>query len=373
MKDILIFAPGDDVHARIVKHRIDQLDGCRGWLVDSLTFPIGSSLDYSPTSPDQAILGLVEGLPGMYGSNAEDILLRRKTEADLISLANVPAVWWRRPRGHLISKDISEQRFRGYAAANTRAAIEGWLAMAGAMGIRVVNTPDDENRASQKALQLYVAKQLGMNVPETLFGSDHEEIRRWVKGQNKAGYEVIFKPLAPSRGAYQSTQVLHEEHQKLLDKARYCPTIFQQRIKGSDIRAIVIGSRVFALEEKAVCPEGEVDIRTDFNTQASPIELPEELVTKILDTNERLGLNFGAYDFKRDQNGQFWFLEVNPSGQWLWVEFEGHYPISEAFARYLTLGPGAEFETQEQPMTYAAAKDFLPEGREEVVARLKAS
>ena len=50
-----------------------------------------------------------------------------------------------------------------------------------------------------------------------------------------------------------------------------------------------------------------------------------------------MGLNFGAFDFIVDNNGQWWFLECNPNGQWLWMEFAAGLPLSETMARSLAL------------------------------------
>jgi glutathione synthase/RimK-type ligase-like ATP-grasp enzyme len=46
-------------------------------------------------------------------------------------------------------------------------------------------------------------------------------------------------------------------------------------------------------------------------------------------------LQFGAIDLALTQSGNYYFLEINPNGQWLWIEDKLGYPISQAVADWL--------------------------------------
>jgi beta-lactam-binding protein with PASTA domain len=50
---------------------------------------------------------------------------------------------------------------------------------------------------------------------------------------------------------------------------------------------------------------------------------------------DRLGLAYGAFDLRRREDGEHVFLEVNPGGQWLYVEDATGLPITEAVAGLL--------------------------------------
>ena len=50
---------------------------------------------------------------------------------------------------------------------------------------------------------------------------------------------------------------------------------------------------------------------------------------------DEMGLVFGAIDLKLAVNGEPVFLEVNPQGQFLYVEIRTGLPISDALAEYL--------------------------------------
>jgi hypothetical protein len=49
----------------------------------------------------------------------------------------------------------------------------------------------------------------------------------------------------------------------------------------------------------------------------------------------RLGLVTGACDFVIDAAGTWWFLEVNPAGEWGWLTRDLSLPIADAIARAL--------------------------------------
>jgi hypothetical protein len=51
---------------------------------------------------------------------------------------------------------------------------------------------------------------------------------------------------------------------------------------------------------------------------------------KLLRLMQRLGLAFGAVDMRRTPDGRHVFLEINPAGQWLFVEDRTGQPITGA-------------------------------------------
>ena len=65
-------------------------------------------------------------------------------------------------------------------------------------------------------------------------------------------------------------------------------------------------------------------------------ELPDEIQLKLLKLHAALGLTFGAYDLIVTPNREYVFLEVNPAGQWLWLEDVTNLQISKSLANILT-------------------------------------
>jgi D-alanine-D-alanine ligase-like ATP-grasp enzyme len=63
--------------------------------------------------------------------------------------------------------------------------------------------------------------------------------------------------------------------------------------------------------------------------------LPKGIERKLINLHQKFEIFFGAYDFIVDPKGEYFFLEVNPSGQWLWMEEKLNLTISESVAEAL--------------------------------------
>ena len=124
---------------------------------------------------------------------------------------------------------------------------------------------------------------------------------------------------------------------------KYAPAIFQEEINGGpDLRIAVVGDRIFCCESAnrrpRIGPSSISRWRTD--RECVNLRLPESLKEPLRRLHARMGLSTGVYDFKLDGEAHPYFLEVNPSGQWLDMEAEGHQPLSEAVARTPGRGEG---------------------------------
>jgi len=100
----------------------------------------------------------------------------------------------------------------------------------------------------------------------------------------------------------------------------------------------VVGDRVFsaAIESQAT-DRTRVDWRRydHRNTPVTAIELPSDLVRRLQTLVDRLQLSFAAIDLILTPEGEFVFVEVNPNGQYLWIEEATGLPISDAVADHL--------------------------------------
>lgn len=51
---------------------------------------------------------------------------------------------------------------------------------------------------------------------------------------------------------------------------------------------------------------------------------------KCINLVKDLNLRFGAIDLVCDLDGDYWFLEINPNGQWAWIENQTKLPIASS-------------------------------------------
>jgi glutathione synthase/RimK-type ligase-like ATP-grasp enzyme len=110
--------------------------------------------------------------------------------------------------------------------------------------------------------------------------------------------------------------------------------LVQQRIgKTHDVRLTVVDSEMFAV----AITSAHLDWRADIEgADHQPCLVPPEVAAGVRALLGRLRLRYAALDFAVDERGRWWFLEVNPCGQWLWLDERLHLGIAEAIADALT-------------------------------------
>jgi hypothetical protein len=127
----------------------------------------------------------------------------------------------------------------------------------------------------------------------------------------------------------------------LAGRLRAGPAIFQERVRGLDLRVTVVGREVFAMSVDARAGGDPDDVRVDWekvSATARPAHLPDELRRRLVALLGALGLRYGAIDLRRRRGGGHAFLEVNPGGQWMHAEAATGHPIGAALARLLASG-----------------------------------
>lgn len=200
-----------------------------------------------------------------------------------------------------------------------------------------INHPSISDAMESKIKQLYLASSLGFKIPETTISNHPQTIQRKL---NEFGGEIIakalFSPLIEEKESdsfifSNSITYLNTEQ---FDSIKICPNIFQESIKPkTDYRVTVVGERVFSVK---IVDKENIGISEDWRTREDGIcfileDLPkeiEELCRKFVKQN---GLLFGAIDLVKRGN-DFYFLEINPNGEWGWLQKPHGIPIAEALA-----------------------------------------
>ena len=253
-----------------------------------------------------------------------------------IDVTAVRAAWYRRPGMPRIDACLGDTGYRDFAAAESQALLESFYRL---LPCRWLNHPFAIALAESKPYQLDVARRLGFTVPPTVVTSSPEEVRRFF---DACAGQVVTKPL--KRAVLQIdggesviyTSLVLEEALEHLESVRFCPSIFQQQIdKKLDIRVTVVGERVFAVEiDSQAHAETVVDWRRNERIDVPHAEhsLPSEVRGSCLSLVRQLNLKFGAIDLVLGKDGVYYFLEINPNGQWAWMEERLGLPISEAIA-----------------------------------------
>jgi glutathione synthase/RimK-type ligase-like ATP-grasp enzyme len=190
----------------------------------------------------------------------------------------------------------------------------------------IVDKPCKLRRANNKVLQLKLAQKVGLNVPESFITNNCSDIL-----SNKDRLDFIIKPISIGKIVQKETsQFIQTE---LLDASdtlanlSYCPSYFQEyKAKDYELRITIVGDRLFPVR---IDSPNNVDWRKTKKNKYSCTTIPDEITNKALMLMKELGLKFGAFDFIVN-NGKYFFLEINPNGQWLWLEQKLSLNISDS-------------------------------------------
>lgn len=264
-------------------------------------------------------------------SNAQRTEFLIEHDGAHVNLADTRAVWWRRVTGFTIDPSISFGERSAFAQSETSQAIHGML---DSLACPWVNPRQADEAAHHKPYQWTIAHRVGLHLPRTLVTTDPDAARTFIESSHPS--KVVFKAFLAAINEWRETRLIQAEDLERLDLVRYAPVIFQEYVPGVDLRITMIGNEIFAAEIDARNTSYEVDMRMVVGEAVvKAVTLPSEVQSMLRNLQHSLGLVYGAIDMRRTENGEHVFLEVNPAGQWLFVEQRTGLPISKALADYL--------------------------------------
>ena len=323
---IVIYSSLVDGHARAVQHILTEEMGLAATILDLSWFPRSMRM----TSVVDA-------------DRVSDVLTL--PDGTVIHHEQVRAVWWRRPQPYGLDPAVANPAHREFALNEAASAFYGLWMKSEALWMNSILL---DQAASRKLYQLQVARMVGLNVPETLITNDPEEARDfWETREHK----MIYKAFLGTEQAWRETRLLRPEEMALIGNVRYAPVIFQEFIPAvRDLRVTVVGREIFTAEIDSTQAAYPFDVRMDMTVPCEPHTLPEDVCAGLLALMDRLGLEYGAIDMRLTPEGRYVFLEINPAGQYLYIEKLTDLPISHALARHL-----AEGTPRRHPMTQELA------------------
>ena len=207
-----------------------------------------------------------------------------------------------------------------------------------------LNHPRNLWRAVNKVEQLVTAADIGLEIPETLIASDKNSISDFIKKGNSVIAKAVKHGFVNKNGEtwVASTQRLPSTFIEDYNLFAEIPAIYQHEIiKTYDIRVVVVGEKLFSTAiHSQNFKETEVDWRigdiTGIDLAHKKINLPNEIENKCKRLLKFFSLQYSSMDFVLGKDGRYYFLELNPNGQWAWIEQIVRYPIRDAIIDNLT-------------------------------------
>lgn len=315
MRSVLILTNPQDIHADLVIREIRGQDA-RVIRFHPEDFPTKTRMEYH------------------NGEMAVDI-----PDANIhFQLSEIHSVWYRRPKRPRISGAVSDAVHRRFAEDEATQLIESMYVL---LEDRLwVNPFFAARRAQYKLLQASIAQKIGLRMPKTIVTNNPDAARQFIESQKG---QVVYKPtkiglLHESAGTSKLifTSIVARSDMDRLQNVQFAPCTFQEYIpKSLEIRATVVGKEVFTSEiDSQQSDETRVDWRRGTTTHR-PHKLPWDVEQKLLSILHELGLTYGAFDLILTPEGQYVMLEVNPYGQWAFVQGFTKMPIATAMARLL--------------------------------------
>ena len=304
---ILILASPRDTHSRVVVAALER-QGRQATIVDAGMFGNGAVLSYP-----------IGGCP-----------VATTAAGETVRFDDATCVWYRRPRLGQVAEGVRDPATRGFCRQEWSNLLEGLFLNSGA---RFVN-PVLAEFAAVKPRQLHVARQVGWTIPDTLVTSDPGQAAAFIEAHRG---QVIHKALSAPRDRMIDTRTWDEADRAALTTLTLAPTIFQERVGGpADVRVTVVGRRLFAARIDTIQGRAGVDSRMDMDAPCEAQDLPTAIQDRLLAFMDAMGLVYGTIDLKITDEDDYVFFEVNPQGQFLFVEILTGMPITQAMANLLT-------------------------------------
>jgi len=330
---VVIFSFADDIHALAVDWAL-KLRGIESRVICQADFPQRTTLS--------AYFGAQHGVKIHEPESPVEI-----TSADVV---------WNRRIGPLVAPPAAHPSDLHAIEKQGKLFLQWFRASIFADAIWI-NSVESQERGSNKLQQLRMAEAAGFNVAPTLVSNAPVDIRAFLASDGA----FIAKPLAPlnwhsdeiSASAYTAEISGCESYPD--DALQWLPMIYQRKLeKDFELRIVVMGRSVFAVRINSQdVKSAALDWRAgqdDPNMVHEAFELPTDMRSAIFRFMDAMGLLFGSLDVVVAPDGQYWFLEINEQGQFLFLEtILPSLPLLDAFSQFCSR-PSGDF-------VYAAPED----------------
>ena len=195
----------------------------------------------------------------------------------------------------------------------------------------VLSKPSNLRKAENKIYQIRIAREVGFNFPETSIGTNKVKMNELIRKS------AVIKPLTTGKvinGSLCDIIQTSTINEYIEEDISLTPLYIQNYIeKDYELRITIVNNKVFPVK---IVSYNNVDWRVNQEKNKYILEsIPKEIEMKCFKMLNLMNLKFGAFDFIVDKTGKYIFLEVNPNGQWLWLEEILNLKISDEILSFL--------------------------------------
>jgi glutathione synthase/RimK-type ligase-like ATP-grasp enzyme len=346
IKNILIATKPDDEHAVFVKLALEKM-GHTAMLWYTADYPQHQKHSF------EVINNRIQ-----WDATGVDFCILPHTQFD--------SVWLRRPRRPVLSDTIHPDDRVNAKNENAELFKAFWYTIA--PYAFWVNPIKPSRSVNCKLYQLKTALELGIPIPRTLVSNHPERVKAFIdaNGINK----TIYKTLCPVYWVNDQDNELRLTYTREIQKENLpsdamlanTPGIYQEKIeKAYELRLTYFGEKVIAAKLYSQDhPKAVLDWRAApaYELVVEECDLPDAVNNMCKAFMRKTGLVFGCFDFIVTPQNEYYFLEVNEQGQFLWIEeVNPNIKMLEAFTQFLIQGSDPSFRTKGKSSIYLA--DFI--------------
>jgi glutathione synthase/RimK-type ligase-like ATP-grasp enzyme len=329
------------------------------WALEQAGYPTACWSGASPAEQDQASL-LVDEHPcitlGTHRLESDDVL------------------WLRQADHHASDHQTSDHQASNHqirepekGSLPTPSFFNEVAYMFESLPVRCVNPYSAVRFIRNKAVQLQLAGASGLRIPATLMSNSPAAVREFFdQNPDNAICKAFATHVWQQHG---STDVTVTETFSLTradlpaddEVFTFSPAIYQEKVrKQFDVRMVLMGERVYSFAVRT--PANSLDWRHDAalkNVAVERIATPAPVESGILRFAAAAGVCTGSLDFAVDRNGEWWFLEINEQGQFLWLDdFCPQAQLLEKFCAFLTASQGSRQTLEERQGLFPSIVEY---------------
>lgn len=250
-------------------------------------------------------------------------------EDKMIDLKNITSVWYWKPILPKLLRTIQPVESQTFIY---RQFLAMWRSIVSLLAnSKWINDYYKSLEVEHKPYQIQAASQIGFKIPDTLITSNPQRAMDFWKHCNK---EMIIKALilSSSENKVIFTNKVTDETIQKIERLKSSPVILQKLVPHKyELRITVVGDKIFPAKIEG---KSQLDWRRD-KIKIEPCKLPFHIEKQCFKLVKKLGLQYGCIDMLVTPDNEYIFLEINPNGQWDFVEKFTGMKIGKAIAHLL--------------------------------------
>lgn len=265
---------------------------------------------------------------------------------DIPLVEKTSIIWYRHFLNSLARFKVSVKRFSQQLNDDLRAEVKGVVEVLAYLLKEKTWVPGHLPSIQPNKLEVLLKAEIaGLKIPQTTITSSREEAIAFCQ---KSQYATITTKQISDEGRnyyqagdyayYTLTKKLSKEELTALESS-FFPSLLQEYIYPDyEIRTFYLDGKTYSTaivnNKKGAYADRKL-INEEQTTHFLPYQLPESIIAKTRRLMDEMEMTAGGIDFIRDQKGEYYFLEVNPIGQYLLESRHCNYYLEKEIATYL--------------------------------------